>query len=453
MSEILGRKYGFFTTTCLVVGIIVGVGVYFRTGEILEICHYNPRLALLAWVAGGIFAVVTSLTMAEIAASYAETGGDITYMRATNGDVPTFMLGWGLVTVGLPSLIVILSWVAAGFSASALALDPTDVQAPLALIYIAIAFGLNLFAPKTGARGHGIITIAKLVPLACLIIGGLFLSGSAPLGNLTDALLQPLELPPGRNVLLVFLSALVPVVFAFGGAITAAVVSGEIENPRKNLPKAIVVGMIIVTAVYILLYLAFINTLPAERLADEGVIPFGVAEALFGSVGARLITIAIVISALGTLNGLVIAGIRLPYSLAIKGLIVFPRYLSVVDRRFDMPLRSGVVMLVVSLLHWSLYAVVGERGGDYSNIGVVIGLVFYVLIYVGLIRLRLRGKLRHDGFRTPLFPLFPILSAAMTIMIGIGLFFIDATTTRQTLIAIAFYAAGLPLYWLTRRRP
>jgi len=260
MSERLRPKYGPFTTTCLVVGIIVGVGVYFRTGEVLAISHYDPLLALLAWVGGGFFAVVTALTIAEIAANFAETGGEITYMRATSGELPSFMLGWGLVVIGLPSLIVILSWVAAGFSASVLGLDPATSQTPLTLLFMTASFALNLFAPRSGGRGQGLLTVIKAIPLVCLIGGGLFLSPTGSVRDLGAVLLQPTELPRNGHILLVYLSALVPVVFTYSGALTAAVVSGEIENPRRNLPRAIVTGLAIVTAVYILLYLAFVNS-------------------------------------------------------------------------------------------------------------------------------------------------------------------------------------------------
>lgn len=444
MKEKIGAKYSIHTATSLVVGIVIGIGIYFKTSSLISIVQNNVILGLLAWVFGGIITIITALCFAEFAGSISESGGDITYLQAAGGDKPAFMLGWGDVLIGNPSLIAVLAWIASLFLTLAIGCDTKTYQLPIALVFIIGLFAMNLFAPKAGGKGQVIMTVIKMIPLFAMIIFGLFHSN----GNVGIELAKPIQLDQGSSLSLVFMSALIPIVFAYNGWTQAATVSSEIENPKKNVPKAIIIGVFFVTAVYILLYLAFANTLPANELA-EGV-PFGVAQKLFGTYGAKAIMIAIVISALGALNGVIIGGIRRPYSLAIKNLIIFPNYFAKVNDKYDVPMHSGVLMFGLSLIHLSLFYLLGDAG-DLSSIGIVINLTFYIVIYVGLIRLRKQNKLSEDGYRTPWFPAIPVAAIILTLMLVIGLFFIDSSTTRNVIISIFVYGAGLPIYFITKK--
>jgi len=445
MKEKIGAKYNINTATALVVGIVIGIGIYFKTSSIITLVQDNVMLGLLVWAFGGLITIVTALCFAEFAGSISESGGDITYLQAAGGDKPAFMLGWGDVIIGAPSLIAVLGWIAALFFTFAIGCDTQTYQLPIALVFIIGLYAINLFSPKAGGKGQVIMTVIKMVPLFAMIVFGLFYSD----GNVAIELAKPIHLEQDSNLILVFMSALIPTVFAFNGWTQAATVSCEIENPKKNVPKAIIFGVIFVTVVYILLYLAFANTLPANELA-EGV-PFGVAQKLFGTYGAKAIMFAIVISALGALNGVILGTIRRPYSLAIKNLIIFPDYFAKINEKYDIPMRSGLLMFALSLIHLSLFYLLGDAG-DLSAIGIVINLSFYIIIYVGLIRLRVQNKLSKDGYRTPWFPAIPVAAIILTLILVIGLFFIDASTTRNVIISFFVYGAGFPLYFVAQKQ-
>lgn len=439
MKENIGKKYNLFQTISLAFGIVIGVGIYFKTGEIATLTQNNPLIGLLAWIVGGLITILSGLAYAEFAGSTSETGGSVTYLRETSGDVPAFMLGWGKFILGDSALIVVLGWVSSSFIMSIFGLTGNAIQVILTFILIVGLFMMNLIKPQWGGKGQGIMSVIKMIPLIAIILFGLFASD----GHLVSEMTKPLTITDGKNVFSVFLATLIPIVFSFSGWDFAAAVSGEVENAKKNVPRAIIISLSLVTAVYILVYLAFVNILPAEELATG--VPFGVAEALFGSRGGIVVMICIVISALGALNGVIIGCIRSAYSLSIKGLFVKSDYFATINEKYDTPFRSGIAMLMMTMVHLTLFAFLGDKG-DFSGICVVVNLVMNCLIYVGLIRLRKSGKLVSEGYKTPAFPLIPVLATITTLILCVGLFVIDASTTRNVIIAILFYASGLPVY-------
>jgi APA family basic amino acid/polyamine antiporter len=444
MKEVLTKKYGIVTTGAMVVGIMIGIGVYFRTGSLITITQGNTILGLYAWVFGAVITALAGLCFAELSSNFTASGGDITYMQNTAGDIPAFMLGWGGTILGRPALAAIFAWVGAGFLTGALSLDSKIFQLPIALAFVIITFLLNMFKPKGSGKYQVVMTIIKIVPLALLILFGLFRSG----GQISQ-ISKPVVLTAGSNPILIFFAALIPVVFTFDGYINAAIVSQEIENPQKNLPKALLGGIAFVAVIYILLYLSFVNVFPADKLAKA--VPFGIAQQLFGGVGGQLIMIGITISALGALNGISLASIRAPYSLGVRKMIVFSEKFEKVDEKTNSPLISGFTMLCLTIGYVLCNYFLGDNG-DFSGIISVMNFIFYIIIYAGLIKLRYQGKLRKDGFRTPLFPLIPILAILTSLTLAIGLFFINPDTTRNTLISLGVYFIGIPLYFVEKSR-
>lgn len=445
MQEQIGKKYGLMTMMSLVVGIVVGIGIFFRTGELMQITEGNTIIGLLVWVFGGIYAIVCGLTIAELSGTVTTSGGDISYAEATLGKPFAFLIGWGAVILGGPSMIAIFAWVGSLFSMFLFGLDPAVYQLPVALFYISAIFIINLITPKFAGRLQGILTIIKLIPLVLIAIFGLF-KGSPETG-----LIQQVAHSPEFKPFQAFLAGLIPVVFTYDGWIVAAVVSGETKDPGRNVPKAIIGGLSFVMILYILVYISFITIFPSTMLSEGGVIPFGVAQELFGPVGGNIIMAGIVISALGALNGFLMGTMRKPYSLAIRGLFPYSEKFSKINERYDIPVASCVLIFGMSILFILFNAFLGENG-DFSAIGSTTTLMFYTLIYGGAIVLRKRGSLEASSYKTPAFPLIPILAIGMTLFLAVGIFLINEGTTRNTLISIALFLIGLPLYYFEKKR-
>ena len=349
MKEKITKKFGILQGISLSFGIIIGIGIYFKTPSLLAVTGNNALLGLLAWIIGFIFIMFWSFTTAEYAGTVTETGGCLSYVRETAGDLPAFIMGWGLFLVGNPALVAVLSSVAAGFIMDIFGWSGIAVNCIITLIIVVGCFVLNTVRAEGGGKFQSIMTIVKVIPLIALILFGLFGRNGGYLG---ESLSRPIQLESG-TVLTALIAAIVPVIFSFSGWDHVANVAAEMENPTKTVPKAIIISTIASAVVYIAIYLAFINAMPVEQVADN--IPFGIATTMFGSMGAKILMACIVLSAVGACNGVIISTMRNPYSLAIKKLFIFPEFFAKIDEKTQVPLNSTILMFIICIIHVVIY--------------------------------------------------------------------------------------------------
>lgn len=431
----LHEKYGISVATAMVVGIVVGIGIFFKAEAILKAASLNPKVAILAWVLGGMITVLAGLTAAELGAAIPETGGLVAYIRRIYGDFAGFMTGWMHVVLYLPGLVAVLAYYTGFFATIFLGIESTPMNIGMISIPAFISvFVINLFMAKSGGRLQTLVTAVKIIPLAGLLIFGLL--------NGTNS--TPFTVDPGVgspfSMSLVF-AALVPVMFAYDGWMLACSIGGEIKNPTKNLPKAIIFGLGLIIILYVGLNVALLKTLPANLLAEQGTV--GAANLLFGPIATKAIFGGIVISAYGTLNGLTLAGIRFPYTLAIEGHFPMKKYFSEVSEKFDTPLKSGFLIMVISGLYLLAPFVTGMNIDIFADIPVAIIWAFYSLLFVGLIILRKKEPNLVRPYKVPLYPIIPILAAIG----GLGIT-ISATINRPyyMLYSIVIVLLGVPFY-------
>ena len=338
----LEQKYGLSVATAMVIGIVVGIGIFFKAEAILKAASLNPTVAILAWVLGGTITILAGLTAAELGAAIPETGGLVAYIRRIYGDFAGFMTGWMHVVLYLPGLVAVLAYYTGFFATIFLGIESTPANVAMISVpaFLSI-FVINLFMAKSGGRLQTLITAVKIVPLAGLLIFGL-LNGSNPTPfSVAEGVSAPFSMS-------LVLAALVPVMFAYDGWMLACSIGGEVKNPTKNLPKAIIFGLGMIIVLYVGLNIALLKTLPANLLAEQGTV--GAANLLFGTIATKAIFGGIVISAYGTLNGLTLAAIRFPYTLAIEGHFPMKKHFSEVSKRFNTPLKSGFLIFVISYL-------------------------------------------------------------------------------------------------------
>lgn len=431
----LHEKYGISVATTMVIGIVVGIGIFFKAESILKAASLNPTVAILAWVLGGVITILAGLTAAEIAAAIPETGGLVAYNRRIYGDFAGFMTGWMYVILYIPGLTAILAYYTGFFATIFLGIESSPMNVAMISIPAFLSvFVINLFMAKAGGKLQTIVTVIKVIPLAGLLIFG-FLNGANP---------TPFSVAPGIGApfsIGLVLTALVPVMFAYDGWMLACSIGGEIKNPTKNLPKAIIFGLSLIIILYVGLNIALLKTLPANLLAEQGTV--GAANVLFGPIATKVIFGGIVISAYGTLNGLALAAIRFPYTLAIEGHFPMKDYFSGVSKKYDTPLKSGFLMVIISGIYLLVPFLTGMSIDILADIPIAIMWAFYAMLFVGLIILRKKEPKLVRPYKVPLYPIIPILAAIG----GMGIA-ISATVNRPyyMLYSIIIILTGIPFY-------
>lgn len=443
MEEKITKKYSVFSATSIVVSGVIGIGIFFKAGELMQVTGGNTVIGLAAWIVAGFFTIISGLTLAELASNFTESGGDVTYAERMLGKPWAFITGWGTMIVGYPAVAAVIGWVGASFAITLLGLDASVWQLPITVFAVLFCFVMNMLAPRFSGRFNLIVTVIKMIPIVLMVVFGLFSRGEGA------GMFAPQNMAITGNPFKIFLAALFPATFVFAGWKEVAAISGEIDRPEKNVPKAIIIGLGIIVLAYITLYIGFVNVFPGSVLAQENVVPFGVAEKFFGPMGSKFIMLGIVISAFGALNSLILVTIRYPYGLAIKQLIPYSDYFAKISKKSDVPVRSGMMGLIITLFH----VVCLNFGFDFSATFTVTVYIVLAILFVQLIRLRKQGKMSVGNiYKTRLFPLLPCLSIFFSLFLVICSFLVDKSTSRNILLAIGLYALGLPLYFFEQRR-
>lgn len=353
--EQLEKKYGLMTAIAMVVGVVIGSGVFFKADDVLTMTGGNLILALLAWGIGAFSMIFGSLVFAEFAQRIERSNGIIDYSEEAYGPKAGYLVGWFNWILYFSPLVAILSWVSALYTLILLGVEnPTNRPATwvIAGIYLLLAYVLNTLAPKAAGRLQVGTTVIKLIPLALIgLIGTYFgIRHGVMLDNITDAT-TTLSQSAGSLA-----PAVVSTAFAYEGWIVAVTINTEIKDSKRNLPKALIFGAFVVFVAYILYFIGVAGVLPASEIVARGDQAIYVAATqLFGSVAASVLVGFVVVSCLGTLNGLALSTIRLPYSMALRNQGPFPRHLSRIHPSIRMPLKAAVAAAFVSFFYLFLW--------------------------------------------------------------------------------------------------
>lgn len=414
MSTKLKGQYGLTVAVSMVVGIVIGIGIFFKTSQILLSTDLNPMAAITAWILGGIISVLSGLTVAEVGAAIPETGGTFAWVRKIYGDKLAFLVGWAQVTIYNPAIIALIAYYFAFFTMQFLGIEST------VFIHVSISFSamifvylINIYTKNFGGKLQTIVTVAKILPIFLIIIFGLlYVPETAPEVSST-----PLEVSSDKSFWLLVGTAILPIMFAFDGWIYVGTIAGDLKDPKRDLPKAIIFGLSFIAVVYILLNIALLNVYSPDILVEKGM--FGVAEEIFGAMGSKFVYAGIVISAFGGLNGFILVTTRVPYSLADERLFPKSDYFNQIEDKTGQPLRSSYLMLVISLAYLITMFVSGEVDA-FGDVPIALIWIFYTIVFVGLIVLRKKQPNLERPYRVPLYPIIPILSIIGGLTVGIS---------------------------------
>ncbi len=388
--------------------MVIGGGVFFKPQAVYTITGGAPGLGMLAWVIAGVMTIAAGLTAAEVSAAIPKTGGMMVYIEEIYGKKLGVLTGWMQSVLFFPATIAAVA-VMFG-SQSAILLGNDALVIPVTVGTILLISVLNTFGSKTSGMIQTISTIAKLVPLVLIILFG-FIKGN---GN--NPITTPLVgdgLSPGS----VIGQVLIAVLFAYDGWINVGTLAGEMKNPGKDLPRAIVGGLSLVMAVYITINLAYLWVLPANELANYASPASAVAEVIFGPMGGRIITIGILISVFGCINGYLLTRPRILFTLGQQKSLPGYRYIGALNKN-GVPANATLVMGIIS----ALYALSGQFN-LLSDLSMFAVWSFYILTFLGVMKLRKTQPDLNRPYKVPLYPIIPIIAIAGGLFVVINQLF------------------------------
>jgi APA family basic amino acid/polyamine antiporter len=417
--ETLKKRYGLITAICMVVGIVIGSGVFFKAQDVLNETGGNVLDGVLAWLIGGAIMIVFASTFAVMATKYEKVGGVVDYAEATCGKTYAYFVGWFMSMIYFPAMTSVLAWVSARYTL--VLFDPAaDITSGLCMalgaFYLCLAYAVNILSPKIAGKFEVSATVIKLIPLAVIVVVGTIVGLIN--GNTIEAFTGTAQSADG-NFLSVF-SGIAAAAFAYEGWSIATSINAELKNPKKNLPIALVVGTAIIMAVYILYSIGLTGGASVDVLRTEG--SPAAFRNLFGNVGGTLMNAFIVISCLGTLNGLMIACTRSVYSIAVRDCGPKPEMFSAVDGQTNMPSNSGVLaLLFCGVWYFYFYAanltkpVFGVFSFDSSELPIITIYAIYIPIFVMFIIKE--GK--KDIFKNTVMPILGLLASLFMVFVAI----------------------------------
>ena len=431
------RELGLATATSLVVGCVIGAGVFFKPYAIYQATGGAPGMGMLAWVLGGLMSIFGALTFAEVAILIPKTGGMVTYLTEAFDERLGFLAGWMQVIIFYPSFL-------AGYGVkvgSELSVFVGEQWAlPIALATIIALVAINSAGSRTAGGMQVVATACKLVPLVLLMVFGF------AWGRGGHPILKPL-VGTGISAPGALGSTLLAVLFAFEGWTNVGTIAGEMRNPARDLPRAIVGGVSIIMAVYLTINVAYLWVIPADRLMSIESPASAVANALFGEAGGTLIMLGIVISVIGAGNGFLMSGSRVAYQLAVQGTLPASKHLATLN---DRRVPANAVILV------GLLACVYSLSGEFdllTDLGVFSCWVFYTLTFVCVMRLRRTHPEWERTYRVPGYPVVPLLAIASGIYVIVSqLLFAGTRGLVMSLASAAITLVGLPVYHAVRLR-
>jgi APA family basic amino acid/polyamine antiporter len=446
----LPRRLGFWSAVAVLVGSTIGSGI-FRTPA--GVAGYVPDVPifLLAWILGAVVALCGALTYAELAAAFPRTGGLYVFLREGFGPLAAFLFGWGELVVIRPGAYGAISITSAAYAIRVFGGDPSQVvldlghlpvlghvaiaaEQALAAALIVLVAAVNWFGIHRGAILQNVSTALKVLALLALVALGFILGGGAHAVPAMFSQRAPVGLSP-------FLVAMVAILWAYDGWADLAFVSGEVRDPQRNLPRAIILGTGSVVVLYLAAILVYLHLIPMSRMGSAQLVAADAAQILLGPIGVVLVGAAVAVSTFGTLNGSMMTAPRIFFALAEDGL--FPKSVARVDPRTGAP--TGAIALAALLGAVFVLVRTFAALADQFVIGIW---PFYAMGVAAVFVLRRRRPDLERPYRTWGYPIVPALFLLGSVFL-LGNYLVSQPLTFG--IDVGLIAVGIPVYYAWRR--
>lgn len=402
------RNYGLVTAITMITGIVIGSGIFFKADNILEYANGNIFLGVIIFVVAAIAVVFGALTISQLAIRTDKPGGLVSYAEDFVGTGAATMFGWFETFLYLPTLDALVAWASGIYISQLLGFQDFSVgrNTIIGLIVITVFYVMNALSAKAGGFFQNASMFIKLIPLVLIAVLGLVFGnpGVEFSGASGDAFAAS-----AKN--LAWLGAFGPIAFSYDGWIVSTSICHEIKNSKRNLPLALTFAPIAVLIIYLAYFLGLTSYLGADQvlaLGDDSV--FTAAVSLFGEFGAKLILVAVVISILGTVNGVSLGLIRLPYSLALRNMMPLSETFKKEDEKFGgMPVNSAFLVYGLTVFYSIVNYLIMTSGNEFvagldiSEIAICVLYLIYIALYVAVIKLAKKGEIKNKflGYVAP----------------------------------------------------
>lgn len=447
----LRRDLGVWSATSLVVGSVIGSGIFLVPAMMIQRVG-SPDLVFLVWVFGGLLSLAGALSYAELSSALPEAGGEYVYLREAYGPLWGFLYSWTITWVGKSGSIATLAtgfvYYLANFLpkldgvAHSIGLPVGPKGGPLEITYgqwvatgLILVLGLvNYYGVKLGGRVQVAFTVTKVGLIGVLIFVGLFF-GAGSAANFGSSI-------PAAAGVTGFFAALVGALWAYDGWNNVSMVSSEIKDPQRNLPRALVSGTVTVIVVYLLTNAAYFYVLPAAEVAASDRVAATMMRSIVGEFGSAAVSVAAMISMFGALNGTILAGARVPYAAARDGL--FFRRLAYVHPGHRTPSIS-----ILAISGWAALLVFSGRFEQLFTYVIFAEWMLYGLATAGVLVLRRKRPQMARPYRTPGYPMVPVLFVLVAACLLVSTL---VESPRESLMGLAVIVAGLPCYFYWKRK-
>jgi APA family basic amino acid/polyamine antiporter len=449
----LKRSLGLTTGILMVAGIVIGSGVFKKIAP-MSAALMDRNYILLAWLLAGIISLFGAFTVAGLATMTEESGGIYEYLRLAFGNFFSFLSGWTALLIAgsgstaalafifaesvnylvpLPQLFSSWQNISIGHYIFPFAGAGVKMLAVFSIIFLT---GLNILGAKKGGNLNNVLTGAKILGIVLLIVAGLFFTHASPIINPVN------HTASNTNIFSAVLAAMLSAFWAYDGWFLVGNISGEIKNPKKNVPISLIAGVGICIILYLLINSAFMHVLPLSELANTGqddIAALEVARAIAGNAGVIAIALLIVVCTFGALNAVIITYPRLYYRISQEKF--FPKSFSFVHPRYRTP-YLGMIYAGI----WSCVLVISGTFDVLTNMIIFTEFFFTALFGIALIKMKRNGRITA---KVILYPLPPIILILFSVALVINTFIVQPV---QSVVGLLFMLSGIPVYFYYKKR-
>jgi APA family basic amino acid/polyamine antiporter len=426
----LRRSIGLWRASAIVAGIIIGASIFAQPSDIIKAVPH-PAVALGLWAAAGLLTLIGALVIAELSSARPATGGVYVFLRRAFSPAVGFLWGWAMFWSMHTGIVAAIAMVFARYAGTFVALDDTGTKAVAIAGMLALS-AVNYLGVRHGSALQAALTLVKVLAIVGIVIVAFALgtpvsaADAAPTGPVTGAGIA---------------AALIAGLFAYGGWHMVSYTAEETVDPTRTIPKALLIGTLGVTALYAFVNLAYLHVLPVARVAQSTRVAAEMADAIFGPTGGRVVSLVVMFSALGAMNGVILAGPRVYQAMAADGLLF--QWAAGVHPRYGTPHRAILLQAV-----WAAVLIgTGSYRALFTRV-VYTEWIFFALLAVALFTLRRRGDYA-PAYRAWGFPVLPALFIVSSLAIVVNQM---VREPKDALIGLGIVLAGLPVYYAWSRR-
>lgn len=427
----LKKSVTFTEAIAIVIGMIIGSGIFLKPGIVFNNAG-SVGMGLLAWVVGGVISLASALTIAEIGAAIPKTGGLYIYLEELYGDVWGFLLGWVQTVISYPASGAALAIAFTSFATFFIPMNSSQQKLVAAGILIFVVM-MNIIATKFGGIIQTVSTIGKLIPVAAIVIFGIIN------GEVHDITFTQSAVTTGMG----FGAAILGTLWAYDGWIGVTNMAGELKDPKKDLPKSIVLGVTSVMAIYVLFNIALANILPIDKIVASQSPVSDAAMMLFGKKGGTFIVAGMMVSVFGALNGYLMTGSRVPFAMAERKQLPFHKVLGKAHPKFKTPGNALIFEGALAVLY-----ILSGSFNTLTDLLVFVLWIFFVMGVIGIFILRKKVPAEQRPYKVPLYPITPLVG-----IFGGGYILVSTIMSSpvNSIIGIGITLLGLPVFYYLKK--